>query len=285
MAMNPRLLRPRATGFHPDALDWRTRVLANSGTVSSSTMNAVSKFCASIAAGGLRDRFYRLNLFCGGNLNACLVPLYRGPALGGTTYGNTTDTNSNFVSGDYVETGASGGLQGNGSNKSLNTGLAPSALPTTSRHLGFYANTTATADFQTYIGCRQGGGSTGGNWFLAWRASSNSLTMHTLGGNAGPNLGSVASHGNGFYVATSDSSTGSYYRNGSSVDTTDTGQTPESGSTRNITVFALNFESGVGTQLNARMSGYSIGEFLTGSQAAAFNTAMQTFQTALGRNV
>ena len=285
MAMNQKLLRPKASGFHADALDWRTRVLANSGTVSSSTLNAVSKFCASIAANGLRDRFYRLNLFCGGNLNACLVPLYRGPALGGTTYGNTTDTNSNFVSGDYVETGASGGLQGNGSNKSLNTGMAPSVLPTSSRHLGVYANTTATTDFTTYIGCRQGSGATGGNWFLLWRAGSNLLTMHTLGGNQGPDVGNVASHGNGFYIATNDSSTGSYYRNGSTVDTTDTGRTPEAGSTRNIVVFALNFEGGLSTQVNARISGYTIGEALTVTQAVALNTAMQTLQTSLTRNV
>jgi len=283
--MSPRLLRPRAGGIHPDAADWRTRVIANGGSVSATTMNAVNKFCQSIASAGIRDRFFRLNLFCGTGLNAVLVPIYRGPSTTGTQYGNTTDTNSNFVSGDYVETGASGGLTGNGSNKSLNTGLAPSSLTNTSRHFSFYANTTNSADFRTYIGCRQSGDSATGQWFLGWRAGSNLLTMHTLGGNAGPNIAQVSSHTAGFYMATNDSSAGYYYKNETTVDTTDTGQTPTNGSTRAITVFALNFEGGVGTQSDARMSAYSIGEYLTSSQAAAFNTAMQAFQTALGRNV
>jgi len=111
MPMNPKLLRPRST-IHPEAADWANRVRANSGSVSGTTLNAVSKFCASISSAGIRDRFYRLNLFCGTGLAACLMPLYRGPSLGGTQYGGTTDTNNGpFVSGDYTETGTSGGLK------------------------------------------------------------------------------------------------------------------------------------------------------------------------------
>jgi hypothetical protein len=75
MAMSPTLLRPRAT-VHPEAAAWAARVVANGGTVGNS-LAAVSKFCAAIASAGIRDRFYRLNLFCGSNLNAALVPLYR----------------------------------------------------------------------------------------------------------------------------------------------------------------------------------------------------------------
>jgi hypothetical protein len=283
--MSPRLLRPRAGGIHPDAADWRTRVVANGGTVSATTMNAVNKFCQSIASAGIRDRFFRLNLFCGTGLNAVLVPLYRGPSTTGTQYGSTTDTNTNFVSGDYVETGASGGLTGNGSNKQLNTGFAPSSLSDTSRHWSFYANTITTGDFITYMGCRQAGDSATGRWFLGWRVGSGGLTMHTLGPNSGPAIGSVANHTAGFYMAANDSSEGYYYKNGTTVDTTDTGQTPTAGSTRAVTIFALNFEGGIGTFSNARMSGYSMGEYLTSSQASSFNTAMQAFQTALGRNV
>lgn len=71
MPMSPRLLRPRAGGgFHPEAQDWRNRVITNGGTVSGSTLTAVSNFCRSIDAAGLRDRFYRLNLFCGTGLSA-----------------------------------------------------------------------------------------------------------------------------------------------------------------------------------------------------------------------
>ena len=126
MPMNPRLLRPIASGVHPEAAAWRSAVVANGGSVSGSTMKAVSTFCAAIDSAGIRDRFYRLNLFAGTGLSACLVPLYRGQSRTGTQYGNITDTNANFVSGDYVETGATGGLKGlRTSTKRLNTGLAP----------------------------------------------------------------------------------------------------------------------------------------------------------------
>jgi hypothetical protein len=110
-----------------DAQDWVNRVYANGGTVSTSTATAVNSFCNDIDAAGIRDRFYRLNLFAGTGLNAALVPVYRGDSLGGTQYGNTTDTNVGlFVSGDYAETV---GLTGNGTSKYLNTGFNVDQLP------------------------------------------------------------------------------------------------------------------------------------------------------------
>jgi hypothetical protein len=60
-----------------DAKDWVARVYAAGGTVSQSTANAINTFCNNIDSTGLRDRFYRLNLFCGSNLAAATVPLYR----------------------------------------------------------------------------------------------------------------------------------------------------------------------------------------------------------------
>jgi hypothetical protein len=76
--------------WNADAADWIRRVQANDGAVSTATANAVTDFCNAIDAAGIRDRFYRLNGFCGTGLNACLVPLYRGPSLSGTQYGNAT---------------------------------------------------------------------------------------------------------------------------------------------------------------------------------------------------
>jgi hypothetical protein len=60
-----------------DAQSWINRVYGNGGTVSNSTAAAVNAFCDAIDAAGIRDRFYRLNLFCGTGLPACLVPLYQ----------------------------------------------------------------------------------------------------------------------------------------------------------------------------------------------------------------
>jgi hypothetical protein len=65
--------------LHPEAVAWRDAVVDNGGSVSGATLAAVSDFCNAIDAAGIRDRFYRLNLFAGTGLNAALVPLYRGP--------------------------------------------------------------------------------------------------------------------------------------------------------------------------------------------------------------
>jgi hypothetical protein len=60
-----------------DAQDWINRVYQNGGTVSAATAASVNTLCDSLESASLRDRFYRLNIFAGGNLNAALVPLFR----------------------------------------------------------------------------------------------------------------------------------------------------------------------------------------------------------------
>ena len=105
MAMSPRLMRPIATGasYHPEALAWRTAALANGGVVSATTMQAVSDLCQEVdTLYGLRDRFVRLNLCCGDNVQAAVVPLYRGPSPSGAQYGGQVDTNVGpFVTGSH----------------------------------------------------------------------------------------------------------------------------------------------------------------------------------------
>lgn len=115
-----------------DTRDWLTRVYKNGGTVSVATATAVQNFCDSIDSAGLRNRFFRLNLFCGNDLNSCAVPLYRGPSRTGTQRGFLYDINNNFISADYEE---NSGLKGNGSNKYLETGLEMTFLGTNQLHM------------------------------------------------------------------------------------------------------------------------------------------------------
>ena len=145
MPMSPRLLRPRATGFHPEAMDWRNRVIANGGTVSGATLQAVANFCRSIDAAGIRDRFYRLNLFCGDNLSAALVPLYRAESLAASVRGNATDTNNGpFVAADFNNTGSASGLKADGTTKFLNTGVPGDTFTEANVHYGFGLRATQT---------------------------------------------------------------------------------------------------------------------------------------------
>lgn len=282
MGMSPRLLRPRAGGFHPDAADWRTRVVANGGTVSASTMKAVDTFCKAIATAGLRDRFFRLNLFAGTGLSAALVPLFRGPSLGGTQLGNTTDTNTNFVSGDYVETGASGGLTA-GTNKRLNTGLNQTDVGAASCHLSVYEAAKATGAFNNRIGSRT---SALTHEHVLTGANPASSMAYGIDATAGVRRATTTSYteAGAFWLGSNLSSTEStLYKNGTSVGTA----SPLARTAQSLAyfVFALNESGTAGDPMTTgRLASYSVGLGVTAEQAVAYNTAMQAFQTALTRN-
>ena len=294
MSMSPRLLRPRASGYHPDAADWRSRVITNGGTVSGTTMKAVDTFVRSIASAGIRDRFYRLNLFCGTGLNAALVPLYRAASLGGTQLGSVTDTNAGglFVSGDYNETGASGGLTGSGT-RYLTTGLLTSAIPAIATgHLSAYTMTGFSAasayglvasfsrgfDGSNYYGIEANAGNTAGTMSGSWGSTFAGRLTATSANGAG--IGFVATS----RIAGDDNR---LYRNGSQIGTTQTvPTTPVANNGGGFSVFASMAQSGsIAFSAAVRMGGYSIGTGLTAAEMTAYNAAMQAFQTALTRNV
>jgi hypothetical protein len=252
-------------------------VRANGGSVSGTTLSAVSKFCASIASAGIRDRFYRLNLFCGTGLEACLVPLYRGQSLGGTQFGNTTDTNFNFVSGDYTETGASGGLVGNGSSKYLQTGFPMNSLPsTTDGHAAVYDMTRSSSTaFRGLVGVNQDAAT-------GFGVAADNTTYGIWG-----NFAFVANNTNGLLLASrTSSSLLTTYVNTTAIVTNVNTVTPTATS-RTAVVFARTaISTGAITFYAAdRLGGYSIGLGMSAAQVSAYHSAMQAIQTALTRNV
>lgn len=291
MPMSARLLRPRQT-IHPETADWANRVRTNGGSVSGTTLSAVDRFVKAIHAAGIRDRFYRLNLFAGNSdasLNAVRTPLFRGPSLAGTQYGGTTDTNVNFVAGDYAETGASGGLKGadTASAKRLDTGVAISTLTSTDFHASGYVTLVNTASsFRSFIGAS----STNGFLFGQSAAGASPATRF----NFLPLNGIAAnSHPAGLqFAAQTGNKTGGIYLNGSlaasaysTADNTDGAFSAGNGSLRNIFVMSENRDGSATGFYRGTLGGYSFGPGMNATQASAFYTAMQAFQTALGRNV
>jgi hypothetical protein len=262
-----------------------TRVTANGGTVSSNTLAAVSTFCASIAAAGIRDRFYRLNLFCGDGLTAALVPLYRAESLTASARGNTTDTNNNFVAADFNNTGSSSGLNGNGSNKYLDTGLAGNVFTASNLHMAFgllQNNSTGTGVFPGAIGIfnasqahivsvRRGGGADA-------LFASNFGGYATNSASAGPSLantnlstGNIVAAWPSFYInATATGATASASAN--------------YGPAHSHFVFAVNNQNtGPASQANVRLGWYSLGLTMTSAQVTSFNNALNAFATTLAR--
>lgn len=282
MPMSPRLLRPMASGAtHPDALDWVTRVTANGGTVGSTTLAAVSTFCASIQAAGIRDRFSRLNLFCGNNLAACRTPLYRATSPTGTQLGNAIDTNVGpFVDADYVETGTSGGLKGNGSSKYLATGLLTGtggAMPSGLGHMSVYAASPQSAgsgNFRYHLGAT-------GQIYLFARDGSVNAGLAWVSGTAAVTTSVADITGHLVGNATSNNAR-EYLRNASSLGTNST-VTSQPASGNEFIVFGRSTQANV--LFDGRLAGYSVGEPMSASQITAYYAAMQSFQTALGRNV
>ena len=266
-----------------DADDWATRVTAAGGSVSASTMAAVYRFCMAITAAGLRDRFWRLNLFAGSSLTAALVPLYRGPSRTGTQYGGTTDTNTGFSnSTDYVETGATGGLQGDGVGKFLSTGLAVSSLPDISTgHLAAYCMTGFTGGIGGIVTAWNTG--YGDPVYMIEANRNGAGNLYYSWGSNFPPPGVAA--GNGFVFGSRTASTATAgYRNGASISTNATAVTPASIST-SFAIFRNQNPSAGANFFAGRMGGYSIGRGVYASQVGDLYRAWQAFQVDLGRAV
>jgi len=285
--MNPRLLRPIST-THPEAQVWRNAVIANGGTVSGSTLNAVSRFCRSIDAANIRDRFYRLNLFCGTGLNAALVPLYRGPSRTGTQYGNTTDTNvGTFVSDDYAETGASGGLQGNGSSKFLNTGLPMNFTTPRDYHLAAVAG-NLTNNNAGFLGADTFGDGTSPRFYqgvVSFTAATRPNIWYNIGTNFRESSKTENYSGTNTYLGTGNASGNALYVAGTSVATALETGSGTNANTYPIYVFGHNNRNLATPAFlaNARISAYSAGLHMSAAQVTAFESALSAFRIALGR--
>lgn len=282
-AMSPRLLRPVASGVHPEAADWRARVVDNGGTVSTSTANAVSDFCWAIDSAGLRSKLTRVNLMCGSNLNAVLVPLYRATSRTGTPLGNATDTNDNFVPENYSE---SSGLIGNGTDKRLRPGLLRSAISDdASLHVGAFIHTRSTLIFRTYMGFRIGNTAFNISTLASRNPSTDSLFANTDAVTTGVSPAVATSDGDFVFGCVSGVGAGllRLYINGSSSGTGAGVDT--SGYDLPYLVFATYRSDGdqVVEHSDARIGGYTLGLNLTDTESAAYAAIWDTFLRALGR--
>lgn len=250
-----------------DAALWAAAVTSAGGTYSAGTLAAVSAFCTSAKASNYWTKLNRINLFCGNQLAAALVPLKAGG-------GSATDTNFNFVAGDYTE---ATGLTGNGSSKYLATGLISSvSLTLNDTHLAVYNRSSTAAAGGSHIGASSYRFScpfTDGTFYDDhYDSGAGRLTSAALPAPFGFGVGSrtgAAAH--------------ALYRNGSSL----TSNAATSGSLPAVEFYVFAFNSaGVASSYVAQpLAAYSIGSGLSAGDVTAYNTHMQAFQTALSRQV
>jgi hypothetical protein len=139
MPMNPRLLRPTASGLDPDALAWRAAVIAAGSSVDGGVVTAVSRFVKGCKADGIWDAMKSVVLLAGADtLAGALAPLK-----------GTAPTSYNFVSGDYSKTS---GLVGNGSTKYLDSNRAGNADPQDDNHMAMWVSDVGTTATQSFVG-------------------------------------------------------------------------------------------------------------------------------------
>ena len=272
---------------HHEALDWARRVVTNGGSVSTTTVRAVSDFCATIDRSGLRSKIRRLNLICGQQLEAARVPVYLSTSFGGATIGNATDTNTGYTGSDYSEIGASAGLFG-GTGKHWNTGVTNDTIDRADCHSLVYAKDmgTSTANDEGVLGCEQSGG---GVFILQTRASNASgfvtnRAIAALTGVTGQVDGSPIVQSGSFALSATSATALAVYGNGASTGSSSVNRgSGGAGNTRPVFVGAYNAAGTAVIHSPARIRAYSIGFGLTAAQMLALHNAIHAFQAVLSR--
>lgn len=200
---------------------------------------------------------------------------------------NSQDTNAafrlNFVGG---WTHSSLGATPNGTNAYANTFFIPTSnLTNNSTHYSYYSRSN-TVGTMFDMGCN---GSSPDQWNL--------MTRYTGGGlegffsdqyNFNVNRINVITNldSTGFYVGTRTSSVvHKAYKNGSQIGSTNTTASTGFTSQAVSVVLANRADLPAGFYSNRQCAFSSIGDGLTDTEAANFSTAVNTFQTTLGRNV
>lgn len=265
-------------GNHPDVTSWLNTISLVGGSASATTISALNTFCNSIDAAGLRNKFYRLNLFCGNNLTSCLVPLYVNTQWNLPVLGFSIDTNNNFVSGDYVETGVNRGLKGNQSNKFLNTALTPSALPSFAHHISVYAPfQNATHAFRGLIGASESLNTRQASLYQWVNAGQ---FNYVAGANNGFTLTASATPPPVFMLGSLNGSASAIFVLDGSV--TSGTLSSYSASTQPWYVFGESRAGALANPTDARISAYSIGLPMTSGEAASLRSAFVAMSSAMG---
>lgn len=250
-----------------DVLAWEAAIIGEGGTVSSDTLDAATEFINAIS--DFRGKIIRFNPFASDSLAGALCPLIN-TQDGVTLIGDAVDTNFNFVSGDYSESGGLGNAA-NGS-KHIEPGIIPNAtaeINSASMGIGIWSLTNNADKFD--MGCWNGGS---GSFYLCARFADTIRTFL----DAIVSTESVAT-GIGFSAFSQlNNSSRAIQRNGTTTTHND-GTISNTKNGSQIMVFRV---EGVGYSPN-KLAGYFISDGLTGTELTTLYTAWAAFNTALGR--
>jgi hypothetical protein len=258
-------------GWRDETLQYADRIAANGGSITQASLVGIDAFVRACQVAGIWSKFIEVGPFAGSNLNAAMVKLVYQPAAGSVL------TNSSFVSGDYVETGSSGGLNGDGT-KFLNTNVQATTLPDNGHYSFYLRDDISSGSNKALIGALDASNQ---YWMGALTAGVSmdlrygALVLATTSG--------VLTKG--FYTGVRESSTSlTYYRDGASIATANSA----TGTTKPpypIHAWGYNASGSSSARINARGSFYSIGQALAPTEVVALHNAVRNLQSALNRAI
>jgi len=255
MPMNPRLLRPTQGGFSSPDADARAYLaavrIADGSNLEPAVAKAISDFVVGCKADGIWDALKASCILAGARtLSGALVPLK----------GSAPTNDGPFVSGDYSRGGATPGLKGNGTSKSLNTNRQNDADGQDNRHISVYVTTLPTLNDRAYIGANTAS-SGASNIYRGGAAASNDLFTRLSAQTTYRQVGSATY--SGFIAGVRTNSSNLSVRAGG-VDATSGSNNSQAPSSLFLRVFSDSGTASAATAwTDARIAFYSIGESLT----------------------
>lgn len=262
----------------PETVSWLSRVNLAGGTVHDSIIAAVDDYIKEIKGlkyqtVNIRDRLIRENWFTG-NFQSAFVPLFINSDGSQSPVGFPNDINHNFSSAEYIDTGIVRGLQGNGVNKYIETGLNPaliSQMYKDSSHFMIYNMSSATDSGR--MGCREDI-----NRFYFYPKYLNGITYFSINGNTESNFELASSKGYLLFQRTSHEFVNAYH-NDSLINTFTNYSTSKPNTDIIIGGYKVNGE--VKNKTSIRFGGYSIGKSFNEEQELIHFNAVQRLMNRL----
>jgi hypothetical protein len=264
MAMNPKLLRPRQTGYVAPDADARAYIAAvqtaDGQKLEVAVAKAINAFVVDCKADGIWSAIKASCILAGARtLSGALTPLV-----------GTAPTNNNFVTGDYNR---KTGLVGNGTTKYLDSNRNNNADGQNDKHVSVWVDSVTTQLSDSHIGSSVN--NAGGTNIFRGTVSTN-WRIHNSTGDSSVNVAN-ASMTNFVGLSRSASNSLTYRAAGSTASAGFNSTTPENA---NILVFATNANTlaSVTNHADCRLRWYSIGSSMT---LATLDSRLSTLFTAI----
>lgn len=278
LAPGPFVVLP-ATTLDPDALNWQTNIVAVGSSVSASTLLAASNFAIAAKAHNYWSKLIIVCPIAGTNeVSARRYLKYPGTITNALSVGTVMT---------YNETGASGGIVGNGTSSYWNTQYNPSSAgaSVSSFSLWGYANTTSAAGTSRFILHNSAVDFTNATtlgWVLTGTTETGNVAAQTVPATPQYATGTTTARTGFLGVNVNGSRAMQYYVNGSSVG----GTTNATGAFSNFNLHLLaQSAGGVASGFSTRrISFFVISTGLDSTDISNLYTDVLAFQTALSRN-